>query len=135
MFLIPDAVSLPAILAGLAAAGWAGADAGFDKLASHALAAILAAALFMAIRAFYGWWRGIEGIGLGDVKLAAAAGAWLGLEGLGPALLIACAGALLVVGVQSAARRQAVHGQMAIPFGTFIAPAVALTWLGQLWSS
>ena len=31
------------------------------------------------LMAGYRWWRGLDELGLGDIKLAAAAGAWLGL--------------------------------------------------------
>ena len=34
---------------------------------------------FLALMAVYRWWRGRDGLGLGDIKLAAVAGAWLGL--------------------------------------------------------
>lgn len=132
MFIIPDALSLSATAAGLAGAGLAGPEAGFERLAGHVLAAVLAACLFMAIRVFYRRWRGSEGLGLGDVKLAAAAGAWVGLDWLGLTLLLACGAALTAV-MLSALAGKPMTRSTALPFGSFIAPAIALAWLGQMW--
>lgn len=131
--LIPDALSYPITLAGLMVAAFLAPDAGWPNFTDHLFASLVAGAGFLAIRSGYKRWRGIEGLGLGDVKLAAAAGAWVGLDGLGTALLLACGGALLVVSLQSIARGAPLAGSAAVPFGTFIAPAIAVTWLAQSW--
>jgi leader peptidase (prepilin peptidase) / N-methyltransferase len=134
LFLIPDLLSLPAAALGFAVAFLVGPEAGAPNLFNHALAALVAAGMFYAVRALYTHWRGIEGMGLGDVKLAAAAGAWVGLDRLGATLLLACASALVAVLVRRLSG-QRVAPTLALPFGSFIAPSIALVWLAGVWSS
>jgi leader peptidase (prepilin peptidase)/N-methyltransferase len=69
-------------------------------------------------------------LGFGDVKLAAAAGAWTGLDGLPITLLLASGSALLAILVHGMLR----PGERAtpttrIPFGSFLAPAIIVTWV------
>ena len=77
---LPDILCLPLIPAGLAIA-WALDPA---LLPDHALGAILGFAAFVAIAFVYRRLRGREGLGMGDAKLLAAAGAWLGWRALLP---------------------------------------------------
>jgi leader peptidase (prepilin peptidase)/N-methyltransferase len=85
----------------------------------------------LLVRALYFRLRGIEGLGLGDIKLGAAAGIWIGWEDFALAVFGAALGALLFVlgstmkhGHWSAGRR--------IPFASFLAPAILGAWyLGQ----
>jgi leader peptidase (prepilin peptidase) / N-methyltransferase len=124
-FVIPDLLSLPSTVIGLAVAGLNA------SLPNHAIAALIAAGVLWALRLFYKQWRGIEGLGLGDVKLAAAAGAWLGLDALPMASLIATCAALVAVML----RGGDVGPRTAIPFGSFIAPSICLMWLVQLFQT
>lgn len=57
----------------------------------------LGAGLLLALRWLFLRLRGTEALGLGDVKLMAAAGCWVGVTGLPVMLLIASLGTLLVV--------------------------------------
>ena len=132
-FIIPNALSLPAIPLGLLAAqsafGLSLRETAFD----HGLAALVAGGTFYAVRWIYWQLRGIEGLGLGDVKLAAAAGAWVGLGSLGATCLLATTAALAMVLVD----RMRVPDQAnvlakALPFGSFIAPAIAVVWFANL---
>ena len=77
-FRLPDALTLPLLVAGLGAAAWR--DTGL--VTDHALAAMLAYCSIRAIAAFYRWYRGFDGLGQGDAKLLAAAGAWVGASGI-----------------------------------------------------
>ena len=99
---LPDVLTLPLIAAGLAAAAL-GLLPAVDLL--HALAG--AAVGYLAL-AGIGWayrrLRGRDGLGLGDAKLLAAAGAWLGVESLPWLVLIA---ALLGLALALAARAAA----------------------------
>ena len=60
--------------------------------------------------------------------LAAGAGAWVGWMGLPSVLLWACAAGLSVV-LTLAITRRAVSGADRLPFGTFLAIGIWLTWL------
>ncbi|MDJ0929785.1 A24 family peptidase [Breoghania sp.] len=77
-FMIRDTVSLGLIPLGLAATWF------IDPivLTLHVLAAIVGGTLLWAVAEGYRRWRGISELGFGDVKLFAAAGAWLGPQGL-----------------------------------------------------
>ena len=128
-FIIPDIVSLPMIPVGLLSAQFLTASLLADQaLLDHLSATLLAGTALFAVRYFYQAYRGTEGLGLGDVKLAAAAGAWTGLDGVGPVLLVACAGAITYVALISLSRRPDVTPTTAIPFGAFLAPSIWLVW-------
>ncbi|MCB1379276.1 MAG: prepilin peptidase [Alphaproteobacteria bacterium] len=128
-FIIPDGLSLPAIPLGLLTSVAAFQGQWQDTLVDGILASMTAAAVLYGVRLFYLRWRGLEGLGLGDVKLAAAAGAWVGLDRLALACLLATVTALLAVFLYSLATRSEKPGlQTAIPFGCFIAPAILAVW-------
>ena len=128
-FIIPDTVCLPMIPVGLLSVKLSMEPLIADQaLLDHFSATIVAAAALFAVRYFYQTYRGVEGLGLGDVKLAAAAGAWTGLDGVGPVMLAACAGAISYVGLIAWQRRPNVTPTMAIPFGAFLAPSIWIVW-------
>ena len=64
-----------------------------------------------------------EGLGLGDVKLAAAIGAWLSLDAIPTCFLLATGGALVTV-VLARLSGQAMMSTTRIPFGAFLCPAL-----------
>ena len=74
--IIPNVLSLPAIPLGLAAALFTFPIPWADIISDHLLAAAVAGGVSFAVRHIYRRLRGVEGLGMGDVKLAAAAGAW-----------------------------------------------------------
>ncbi len=77
--IIPDVISLPGIVVGIAAASLVMPDIGWqDSLYGIALGG----GLFYAIGEAYRWLRGREGMGMGDVKLLAMIGAFLGWQGV-----------------------------------------------------
>lgn len=131
--LVPDAVSLPMIPLGLVAALVCLPGPWLDVLTYHVGAAALGAAALYSLHWIYLRWRGVIGLGLGDVKLAAVAGAWLGLEILPMTLLFASCAALIATLMRSwfgAAERPGLR--TAVPFGSFIAPAIAIAWFSLL---
>ena len=89
-WVLPDLLTLPLILLGLLAA-WLTAPA---TLLDRALGAAAGYLGLYAIAAIFRKVRGIEGIGGGDMKLLAAAGAWVGLTAL-PSVLLEGAGTAL----------------------------------------
>ncbi|MGC9269963.1 prepilin peptidase [Acidiphilium sp.] len=120
---LPDAITLPLLLAGLIVC--AGSDA--TALTAHAAAAALAYLGLRGIARLYRRLRGIEGIGAGDAKLLAAGGAWLGPAALPDVLVLAGISGLLWFGIL-AARGRLAPGQR-IPFGPALALAIWVLWL------
>jgi leader peptidase (prepilin peptidase)/N-methyltransferase len=132
IFIIPDRLSLPAIPAGLIASLSVFPEPWGALLVDRILAATVASAFLYGVRHIHWRWRGIEGLGLGDVKLAAVAGAWLGLANLVPACLLATAAALTAVLFHALKEGAAVTGTTRVPFGSFIAPAILGMWIWQV---
>ena len=129
-FLIPDILSLPAIPLGLALAALDSDPV--SSLVDRAGAAAAAALVLYGLARFYRKARGFEGLGLGDVKLAAAAGAWTGFDGPPSVLLVASAAALGAVLLRSLlSRSERPTLTTAVPFGSFLAPAILAVWLFQ----
>jgi len=127
-FIIPDGLVLAGVLLGLTDAALADPQQPAAAMAQAALRALVLAVIFFLFRAAYRRWRGREGIGLGDVKLAAVGGAWLGWGAAGLAIDIAALSALAAVLI-GACRGRRITGTMRIPFGLFFAPAIWIAWL------
>lgn len=121
---LPDVLTVPLLLTGLVLAGLQGRE----SLLWHTAAAALGGLTLYATRSLYHAWRGYDGLGLGDVKLFAAAGAWIGLEGLASGLLIACVAALAVALLWKLADAD-VDGRSILPFGPFLAIGFWIVWL------
>ncbi|HXZ14410.1 MAG TPA: A24 family peptidase [Roseiarcus sp.] len=126
-FLIPDELSAALLLAGLAVSALAAENAAHGFFLAAARAAVMFAA-FLTFRIGFRRLRGFDGIGLGDVKLAAAAGAWLDWASLPLAVNIAALAALAAALVQRL-RSKEVGMRSRLPFGAFLAPAIWLCWI------
>ncbi|MBU1347746.1 MAG: A24 family peptidase [Alphaproteobacteria bacterium] len=123
-FWLPDELTLPLIATGLIAAaviakGWPipqliGAVAGF--------------VLLWVLAEVYRRVRRRDGLGGGDPILFAGAGAWVGWTGLPTVLLWACAAGFSIV-LTLLITRRAVAMTDRLPFGTFLAVGIWLTWL------
>lgn len=121
---LPDAITLPLALAGLAAA----AVLPEPTLAGRLAGAVLGYGALEGLRRGYRRWRGREGLGGGDPKLLGAIGAWLGAGALpGVVLIAACAG-LAWAGMERL-RGHPAGGTVPIPLGTALAVS-ALFWIG-----
>jgi leader peptidase (prepilin peptidase)/N-methyltransferase len=137
--LIPNWLSLTAFLLALAAAAHDASQEfspAFRLPAAQAIGFSLlrAAALglaFLGLRALYSRLRGCEGIGLGDVKLAAVAGAWLDWLLMPVAVEIAALAGLAFYGLGLLAGRRPFSAAARLPFGLFFAPAIWFCWLIQ----
>lgn len=128
-FVIPNTLVLAALALGLVEASSFGTHRRIDgDLLNSALRAVVLAALFLGFRIAYRHIRGREGLGLGDVKLAAAAGLWLNWMTAAIAIDVAALLALAMVLV-GAVRGHKISGQTKVPFGLFFAPAIWLAWL------
>ncbi|WP_201155171.1 prepilin peptidase [Rhodothalassium salexigens] len=115
--LLPDALTLPLLAAGLAYQGLWGP---LGLPLSAATAAVAGIGLYGLAE---GYWRlrGREGLGLGDVKLLAAGGAWLGPFGLSLALLIGSLAGLAFIAALAVRGRLRLSATTQIPFGPFLA--------------
>ncbi len=123
-FLLPDWLTLPLIPAGLGVTAWLS----LTDLPGHALAAVAGYGAIWLINELYLRMRGREGIGLGDAKLLAAAGAWLGPLALPSVLLLGACSGLIFAGLGRLTGRD-VSMATAIPFGPFLALGFWITWL------
>lgn len=122
--MLPDAITLPLIAVGLAAALVLEPLAPVD----HAIGAAAGLTLFLAVGAIFRRLRGYDGLGGGDAKLFAAAGAWVGWAGLPSVLLIAAVTALAVVLVMMAGGRRGIaHEEIA--FGPYLCFGFWIVWL------
>jgi leader peptidase (prepilin peptidase) / N-methyltransferase len=124
-FILPDVITLPLVLAGLAATAWLEAE----RLTDHAVAAALGYLLFRGVAWAYRRLRGREGLGEGDAKLMAAAGAWVGVAALSSVLL---GGALLTLAaglVDTLRRGEAFRATKRLPFGPGLCAALWVVWL------
>ncbi len=117
-FCLPDLITLPLILAGLAV------TAAFNpaSLYNHAAAAALGFAGFWLVNLAYRALRHRDGLGTGDAKLLAAAGAWLGVAALPDVIFFAAALGIALAGSRHASAREAALNQP-VPFGPALAVA------------
>lgn len=123
-YLLPDYLTLPLAIAGLAFAF------AFDRpdFLDHVIG--LAAGLFVIIGIHYLYkaLRGREGIGLGDAKLFAATGAWVSWTGLPSVMLLAAVSGLAYAVVRHGFKRLP-SGAERIPFGAFLCFGLWVVWL------
>ncbi len=120
--ILPNVLTYPSIVLGLAFSYFGGYTSWLDSLIGAAVGALLP----ILVIVLYKLWRGVEGMGWGDVKYLAAIGAVVGLRGVVGVLVVASiVGALVGLGLILVGRGS---GKTALPFGTFLALAVVL-WL------
>lgn len=123
-FILADALTLPLLAGGLAVTALLSPSA----LAEHALAAAAGFCAFAAVAWAYRHLRAREGLGQGDSKLLAGAGAWIGLGGLPSVVLIAATAALAMLLLHAKADA-ALTADTRVPFGSYLALGLWLTWL------
>ena len=116
-FLLPDALTMPGIVAGLVLQPFLPATTFLDA----ALGALCGAGVLILIINFWFWMRSEEGMGLGDVNMLAMIGAFLGWQGaavalIGAALLGALTGVAMMLGGRMGLKSR-------LPFGVFLAAA------------
>jgi leader peptidase (prepilin peptidase)/N-methyltransferase len=93
-----------------------------------ALSALVCGGVFFLLRELFFRLRGMEGLGFGDVKLAATGGVWLGWELFPFAVSVAAIGAIAWIAAAAAISRSWPR-QRKIPFAAFLAPAIWICWL------
>ncbi len=125
--LLPNVITLPGILVGLAASFLPGSQVTPLGAAGAAAFGYLA---FFAVATAYRRLRGVEGLGQGDWKLAAMLGAFLGWEPLLLTIFLAAlSGTLVGLGLMLVRGRTLRH---ALPLGTFLGlAAIAVLFAGE----
>lgn len=129
---LPDRWTLAAAIGGLTATAVEAKLTGRAPLAAIGwalLAALVCGGVLLLLREAFFRLRKSDGLGLGDVKLAAAGGLWLGWDLFPIAVLVAALGAILWISILAGAQR-GWDRQRKIPFGAFLAPAIWICWLG-----
>jgi leader peptidase (prepilin peptidase)/N-methyltransferase len=127
-YLLPDAVTWGGIVSGILAAvalnsfdpWWTSAGTAVMRAAATAFALAL-------LRWCYGWLRNREGLGFGDVKLAAAVGAWLPVAAIPACFALATCAALTTV-LLARLRGRRIDGTAKLPLGAFLCPALWLVF-------
>ena len=133
-FIIPDSAVIAMAVLGLLLAAMEGDGARVAALADAGLRGLATGGALYLLRALYRRLAAIDGLGLGDVKLAAAAGPWLMWSTLPFAIAVAAVAALVTVGGRAVLLREPIHAKQELPFGAFLAPAVWLSFLlERLW--
>jgi leader peptidase (prepilin peptidase)/N-methyltransferase len=122
--LLPDIITLPLLGLGLLSSPLWSSYAIWE----HLLGALAATVSLWGINFAYRQLRSRDGLGMGDVKLFAAAGAWLTVRGLPSTLLYATLSALIVL-LAGAALGWHLRADQRLPFGIFLALGFWLTWL------
>ncbi len=120
--ILPNVITYPSIVFGLVCSWLDGYTWWLDSLIGACMGALLPTLVIV----IYKLWRGIEGMGWGDVKYLAAIGAVVGTRGVIGVLVVASVvGAVFGLGLIAVGRGS---GKTALPFGTFLALAV-IFWL------
>ena len=113
---LPDVITLPGTVAGILIAVFV-----MPGFVASVAGAALGAGVLLFVR--WGWkrLRGVDGMGLGDVKMLAMIGAFLGWRQVGVVLFLASrSGAVIGLALAATGRRSM---QTRLPFGTFLAVA------------
>jgi leader peptidase (prepilin peptidase) / N-methyltransferase len=112
--ILPNVVTVPGIAVGFAASLWLP-----PGWLSSLLGLVMGGGVLFLIGEVYYRTRGVEGMGMGDVKMLAMIGAFLGWPLMILTLIIASFTGALFGGVMIASGRGGM--QAALPFGTFLA--------------
>ena len=128
-FIIPDELNIAAFILALANAGFQNNNTVVEDIALAILRGGALSLAFLGLQHAYRALRKRDGIGLGDVKLAAVAGAWLGWQTIPIAVEIAALGALAAYAAHHYFSGRTFRATTRLPFGLFFAPAIWLAWL------
>ena len=121
---LPDILTWPLAISGLIATALIAQGPPWPQLIGMAAGFVM----LWGLGQIYRLVRGRDGLGGGDPFLFAGAGGWVGWTGLFSVLLWACGAALVVVLARLVMRRRVEAGDR-LPFGTFLAAGIWLTWL------
>jgi leader peptidase (prepilin peptidase)/N-methyltransferase len=131
-YIIPNELTAAAAALGLLRAGAVGPDADWTGVLQAALRGVAIALPLLALMLGYRRWRGRDGLGLGDIKLAAVAGTWLGWATIFAVIELATLSALGAYLVNGYFRNRPLKATAFLPFGLFLAPAIWIGWLVEV---
>lgn len=122
---------IPDLLNALVAASGFGATLFLGRsVLDSAIGVVAGYAAMWGVSAGYRAVRGQDGVGMGDAKLLAGAGAWLGWMGLPFVVLIASSVGLAWVALRRLAGRT-ISMRDALAFGPFLCVGILVVWLVQ----
>jgi leader peptidase (prepilin peptidase)/N-methyltransferase len=122
---LPNVITLPGIVVGLIFSVFAP-----PGIVSSLIGAAVGAGILQLVRWLWRRWRGVDGMGFGDVKMLAAIGAFLGWRQVWVVLFLASLTGAIVGIALSLGRGRSM--QTRLPFGTFLAlAAYAASLIGE----
>ncbi len=114
-YILPDLITKTGIVVGLFLQLWLP----WRSLKEAMIGVALGAGVLYALAKVWLWWKGVPGMGMGDVKMLAMIGAFLGWQGVVVTLFLASlSGSLIGLGLMLRGRLDL---QSKLPFGTFLA--------------
>ena len=128
-FVIPDALTAAGLGLAVVHAAAQEPDAMVHAVLLAAVRGAALASLFLIFRSVYARIRGRQGLGLGDVKLAGVAGAWLDWSLMPIAVELAAVAALCAYALRQAFLGRPISVTNRVPFGLFFAPAIWACWV------
>ena len=131
-FTIPDWLNAVGLSLALVHAAAQQPEAMWPAMANALVRGTALALIFFALRLGYASLRKRQGIGLGDVKLAFVAGAWLDWLVIPIAIELAAFAALSVYLLRQLLTGQPISPKNRIPFGLFLAPAIWICWVAEV---
>jgi len=106
---------------------------GQPALIDAALGTLAASSILMLLITLYRGFRGVDGLGFGDVKFVAAAAIWIGWQGLPLMLSVASTTALAFVTIR-AFRERKLDRMAPLPFGPFLGLGTLFAWVAMVTS-
>lgn len=125
--ILPNRLNLVLAGAGLAQAIFIGQPTLLDA----SIGAFVAAAVLGSVAAVFRNLRGVDALGFGDQKFAAAAGLWIGWQEVAPMLAVASVSALAFVAIRSVRARR-FDPTARVPFGPFLGLGTLVSWLATI---
>jgi leader peptidase (prepilin peptidase)/N-methyltransferase len=130
-YIIPNELTGAAAALALFRAGAIGPEADWFAVIWACFRAASVTVPLLGLMIGYRRWRGRDGLGLGDIKLAAIAGAWLGFVTVFAVIELAALSALCAYVVNGYLRKRPLRATAFLPFGLFLAPAIWIGWLAE----
>jgi leader peptidase (prepilin peptidase)/N-methyltransferase len=127
-FIIPDWLNAAGIVLAIVYAAVREPEAVGPAVAGALLRGLAIALVLFLVRDGYARLRGSQGIGLGDVKLAFVAGAWLDWVMIPFAMELAAFAALATYLLRQLVLKHPISARARMPFGLFFAPAIWICW-------